>query len=152
MFWIVNEQSRINQIVEVFIKMHEMLTTHKELFLKIIDLEKKASSHDDKIMLVFEYLKQLEQAKQQELEQKHRPKIGYKKGEWESPQAIKRHKPKSFMSSSATATASAAFSCHIFCLFPYHAQQKNAPGKKLPQACFNIMWSYKTPHGYIIDF
>ena len=32
-------------------------------------------------MLIFEYLKQLEKAKQQELEQKSRPKVGYKKSE-----------------------------------------------------------------------
>jgi hypothetical protein len=69
------------RIVEVFIKMHEMLTTNKELFLKLNELEKKVISHDEKIMLVFEYLKQLERTKLQELEQKNRPKISFKKEE-----------------------------------------------------------------------
>jgi hypothetical protein len=66
------------RIVEVFIKMHEMITTHKELFLKLNELEKKVASHDEKIMFVFEYLKELEKAKQQELKQKNRPRIGFK--------------------------------------------------------------------------
>jgi len=33
---------------------------------------------DDKIMLIFEYLKQLEKTKQEELEFKNRPGIGFK--------------------------------------------------------------------------
>jgi hypothetical protein len=67
------------RIVEVFIKMHEMLTAHKELFLKLIELEKKVASHDEKIMLIFEYLKEIEKTKQQALEQNTRTKIGFKK-------------------------------------------------------------------------
>ena len=67
------------RIIEVFIKMHEMLQTHKELFQKLSDLEKKFADHDNKILVIFEYLKQLEQAKQEELEQKKRKKIGYKR-------------------------------------------------------------------------
>ncbi|PCH66651.1 MAG: hypothetical protein COC01_07565 [Bacteroidetes bacterium] len=65
------------RITEVFIKMHEMLLTHKELFTKLNELEKKFTDHDDKIMLIFEYLKQLEKAKQEELEFKKRKKIGF---------------------------------------------------------------------------
>lgn len=66
------------RIIEVFIKMHEMLQTHKELFQKLSDLEMKFAEHDNKILVIFEYLKQLEKAKQEELEQKNRPRIGYK--------------------------------------------------------------------------
>jgi len=32
---------------------------------------------DDKIMLIFEYIKQFEEIKQQELEQKNRKRIGF---------------------------------------------------------------------------
>jgi len=46
--------------------------------LEIENIKQQLSEHNDKIMIVFEYLKQFEQIKQQELEQKNRPKIGYK--------------------------------------------------------------------------
>lgn len=72
------------RIVEIFIKMHEMLLTHRELFAKLNELEKKFADHDDKIMLVFEYLKQLEQSKQEEFEYKNRKRIGYKSEELET--------------------------------------------------------------------
>lgn len=66
------------RIIEVFVKMREMLSTHKEILQKLEQLEKKDVEYDNKIELIFEYLKQLENAKQQELEQKNRPKIGFK--------------------------------------------------------------------------
>jgi hypothetical protein len=66
------------QIVRVYTKIRNMLATHKDLLLKFEQFETKLADHDDKIMLIFEYLKQLEQAKQQELEQKERPRIGFK--------------------------------------------------------------------------
>ena len=65
-------------IIRVFTKMRELVETHKEIVQKLEQLEKKDIEQDDKIMLIFEYLKQFEQTKQQELEQKDRPKIGYK--------------------------------------------------------------------------
>lgn len=33
---------------------------------------------DEKIMLIFKYLKQLEKSKQEDIDQKNRPRIGYK--------------------------------------------------------------------------
>ncbi len=65
-------------IIRVFTKMRELVETHKEIVQKLEQLEKKDIEQDDKIMLIFEYLKQFEQTKRQELEQKDRPKIGYK--------------------------------------------------------------------------
>jgi len=72
---------RVNiQIVRIFIRMREMIETHKEILHKLEQLEKKDIEQDQKIMLIFEYLKQLEQAKQTELEQGPRKIIkGYKK-------------------------------------------------------------------------
>ncbi len=67
-----------NRIIEVFIKMREMLVTHKDILSKLEELERKDIEQDEKIMLVFEYIKQFEAIKQQELEQKNRPRIGYK--------------------------------------------------------------------------
>jgi len=66
------------QIIRIFTKMRELLSTHKEILLKLEQLEKKDIEQDDKIMLIFEYLKQLEKTKQEELELKNRPKIGFK--------------------------------------------------------------------------
>jgi len=66
------------QIIRVFTKMREMLATHQEILQKLEMIQKKDIEQDEKIMLIFEYLKQLEQKKQEELEQKNRPKIGFK--------------------------------------------------------------------------
>lgn len=71
------------QIIRVFTKMREMLETHKEILQKIDLLQRKEIEQDEKIMLIFEYIKQLEQSKQQELEQKRRNRIGYKKSDKE---------------------------------------------------------------------
>ncbi len=71
------------QIIRVFTKMRELLTTHKEILEKLEQLEKKDLEQDDKIMLIFEYLKQLEKAKQEELEYRNRQQIGYKRNKEE---------------------------------------------------------------------
>jgi hypothetical protein len=65
-------------IIRIFTKMRAILSTHNEILQKLQQLEKKDIEQDDKIMLIFEYLKQFEQIKQQELDQKNRLRIGYK--------------------------------------------------------------------------
>ena len=47
------------QIIRVFIKMREMLMTHKDVMLHLEKLEKKLASHDADIALIFKYLRQL---------------------------------------------------------------------------------------------
>jgi ORF6N domain len=66
------------QIVRVYSKIRNMLATHKDLLLKFDKFEKKLADHDDKIMLLLEYIKQFEQVKREQLQQKNRPKIGFK--------------------------------------------------------------------------
>lgn len=66
------------QIIRVFTKMREMLETNKDILQKIDELQRKEVEQDEKIMLIFEYIKQLEEVKQQELDQKKRNQIGYK--------------------------------------------------------------------------
>ena len=39
--------------------MQEKLSTHKDILLQLEKIEKKLTSHDDDIALIFEYLKQL---------------------------------------------------------------------------------------------
>jgi hypothetical protein len=68
------------QIMRVYTKVRNMLSTHKDLLLKLEQFETKLADHNDKIILIFDYLKQFEEAKQQESEQKERPRIGYKTG------------------------------------------------------------------------
>lgn len=68
------------QIIRIFTRMRQLLSSHKEILQKLEQLEKKDLEHDDKILLIFEYLKQLEKAKQNELEYQNRDPIGFKLG------------------------------------------------------------------------
>lgn len=65
------------RIIEVFVKMRKMLETNGVILSKLHELEVKNIEHDDKLMLIFEYLEQLEEVKQQELTQNNRNRIGY---------------------------------------------------------------------------
>jgi hypothetical protein len=56
------------QIVRVFTRMRQLIETHTEILRKLEQLQKKDLEQDQQILLIFEYLKQLEQVKQQELE------------------------------------------------------------------------------------
>ena len=47
------------RIIRVFTKLREMLLTHKDLLIKMEEIEKKVSGHDEKIKQIFQYLKQL---------------------------------------------------------------------------------------------
>ncbi|HLO60318.1 MAG TPA: ORF6N domain-containing protein [Bacteroidales bacterium] len=67
------------QIVRVFIKMREMLATHKDILRKLDEIERNYTDHDEKIMRIFDYMRQLEQARQEESELRTRPRIGYKR-------------------------------------------------------------------------
>ncbi len=66
------------QIIRVFTKIREMLETHNEILKKLDQLERKGIEQDDKIMLIFKYIRQFEVAKQQELDQKNRKRVGFK--------------------------------------------------------------------------
>lgn len=46
-------------IMRAFVKLKELLLTHKDLAEKIAALEKKYATHDDKIQLIFEAIKKL---------------------------------------------------------------------------------------------
>lgn len=47
------------RIIEIFVKLRETLLTHKEILLKLEQLERKAIEQDSEIRLIFEYLKEL---------------------------------------------------------------------------------------------
>ncbi|OQA01824.1 MAG: ORF6N domain protein [Bacteroidetes bacterium ADurb.Bin408] len=61
------------RIIRVFTKMREMLLTHKDILLKLEQLEKQVAGNQDDIRIIFEALKQL-----LNLPQKERKPIGYK--------------------------------------------------------------------------
>lgn len=66
------------QIIRVFSKLREMLSTHQDILRKLEAIQRKDIEQDEKIMLIFEYIGQLEEDKQEELEQKTCLPIGYK--------------------------------------------------------------------------
>ena len=69
------------QIIRVFTRMRAMLESHKEILKKLEMLEKKDIELDEKVSLIFEYLKELEQTKQEETEFYQRKRIGFRSKE-----------------------------------------------------------------------
>ena len=65
------------QIIRIFTRMRQLLETHTEILLKLELLKKSEIEQDRQILLIFEYLKHLEQAKQQQDDQASRKRIGY---------------------------------------------------------------------------
>jgi hypothetical protein len=60
-------------IIDTFVKLNEMLLTHKDILLKLEEMEKKAAGQDEKILMIFNYLKQF--IREQETPRK---RIGFK--------------------------------------------------------------------------
>jgi phage regulator Rha-like protein len=63
-------------IMRAFVKLKELLLTHKDLADKIAELEKKYANHDDKIELIFEAIKKLLETVPPQPEPK-KPPIGF---------------------------------------------------------------------------
>jgi len=47
------------RIIEVFVKMREMLSAHKDILMKVEQLEQKVNKHDQSLQIIFNALKQL---------------------------------------------------------------------------------------------
>jgi hypothetical protein len=62
------------QIIRIFTRMREMLLTHKDILLKLEQLESKVTGHDENIQLIFGYLKELLNPPQQP-----RPRVGFRR-------------------------------------------------------------------------
>ena len=54
-------------IIRAFVMLRKMLFNYKELLKKQEEIERKVSEQGSQIIVIFEYLKQLEQVKHQEL-------------------------------------------------------------------------------------
>jgi phage regulator Rha-like protein len=66
------------QIIRIFSKMREILSENKDIFYRLEQVQEKLAEHDEKIILIFEYIRQLEQEKHQVTDQQNRKKIGFK--------------------------------------------------------------------------
>lgn len=53
------------RIIRIFVKMRELLLSQKEIIAQLREIAQRVSNHDESIILIFDYLKQLEQDKQQ---------------------------------------------------------------------------------------
>jgi hypothetical protein len=62
------------RIVEIYIRMREYVLTNKELLLKVEQLEKRIGKQDERIALVFNYLKKFI-----EFQDMPRKQIGFKR-------------------------------------------------------------------------
>ena len=58
--------------------MRELFLNHKELFHELGLIKNQLNDHDEKFLVIFEYLKQFEQQKAKQLEQQNRTRIGFK--------------------------------------------------------------------------
>jgi phage regulator Rha-like protein len=65
------------QIIRIYTKMREMLSTHKDILLKLEQLERQAFENADDIQVIFEYLKELLIP----AEQKNRTMIGFRRND-----------------------------------------------------------------------
>ncbi len=63
------------QIMRVYSKMKELLIMHKDILVKLEQLEKKTDKHDDQIKVIFDYIKKLIEQPKERTE-----RIGFKKG------------------------------------------------------------------------
>ncbi len=68
------------QIIRVFTRVRKLLETHSEILQKLEKIERNDIEQDKKILLIFEYLKQLEQEKNRREYQAGRRRIGFKPG------------------------------------------------------------------------
>ena len=61
------------RIIEIFVKLRETLLTHKDILLKLEQLERKAVKQDSDIRVIFKYLKELLNPKTEPMR-----KVGFK--------------------------------------------------------------------------
>jgi hypothetical protein len=67
------------QIMRVYSKLKELLSTHKDILMKLEQLERKTDKHDDQIEVIFDYIRKLVEQPEEPITRTER--IGFKK-EW----------------------------------------------------------------------
>jgi len=69
------------QIIRIFNKIREMLLAHKDIILQLEQMQQKLAEHDNNILLIFEYIKQLEQKEEHKTDQQNRKRIGFERND-----------------------------------------------------------------------
>ncbi len=67
------------QIMRIYVRIREMITQNADILKRLEEMERKLSKNDQKVLAIFEYLKQFEVIRQQQSEFDNRPRVGYKK-------------------------------------------------------------------------
>ena len=67
------------QIVRIFSRMRQIMSSHKEILRKITQIEDKITNHDYQLSKLFEALKELLMNKESQLEFQKRKQIGFNK-------------------------------------------------------------------------
>jgi hypothetical protein len=65
-------------IIDTFVKLRDILFLHKDIAHQLEKAVNKLDEHDNQIAVIFEYLKQLEQLKHEEMDFRSRKRIGFK--------------------------------------------------------------------------
>lgn len=66
-------------IMRTFTLLRKLLLVHKDVMVEIDKIKETIEKQDQNIQVIFKYLKQLEQGRQQELDQINRKRIGFKR-------------------------------------------------------------------------
>lgn len=78
----VLNSDRANQInfliIDTFIKLRDILSINKDVIHQLEQVQHTLSIHDNRIMFILKYLKEIEKTKQNETNHKNRPRIGYR--------------------------------------------------------------------------
>ena len=79
---VLNSDRAINvniQIMRAFIKMRQLLLTHKDILVKMEQLEYNQKNQQEEIDVIFKYLEKLLKENKKKETQEKRKRIGYKK-------------------------------------------------------------------------
>jgi hypothetical protein len=67
------------RIMRIYTRLKEMMHAHRDILVQLEEMRGKMVGQDERIDLIFEYLKQLEQARHEETEFRERRPIGYRR-------------------------------------------------------------------------
>jgi len=65
-------------IIETFIRLREIIFMNKDILNQLEKVQSKLTEHDNQLLVIFDYIKQLEQIEHEEEEFKNRKRIGFK--------------------------------------------------------------------------
>ncbi|MBI1287605.1 MAG: ORF6N domain-containing protein [Flavobacteriales bacterium] len=71
------------QIIRLFTRMRKLILNNQDILAQLEHMRERMAGQDERIDLIFEYLKQFEESKQQETIQQNRRKIGYRRNDGE---------------------------------------------------------------------